>query len=133
MSSGISNRSRWLPKFIPDILRVSQALSLIQRSDFPALGDQAPPENGGYAPAGMHRRPDPPQPWTFALVITGPVQRPASPEGTHGPVERPARASPAAEVRGIKEPVPAEVPGSRTRQPCRLGDAFDLPRDERIS
>src|SRR5215203_1009438 len=132
MLSGISNKSRWLPRFIPNFLCLSRALSLNQRSEHPARGDHGPPENGGYAAPGMHRSPDPPQPRAPALVVSGPVQRPAPPEGTHGTVERPPLAAPAAEVRRVQETVPTEVTGGRARQPGRFGDAFDLPRHEGI-
>src|SRR5215203_1765669 len=132
MLSGISNKSRWLPRFIPNSLRLSRVLSLNQRSEHPARGDHGPPEHGGYAAPGMHRSPDPPQPRTTALVVSGSVQRPAPPEGTHGTVECPALAAPAAEVRRVQETVPTEVTGGRARQPGRFGDAFDLPRHEGI-
>src|SRR5215212_11576502 len=132
MSSGISNRSRWLPRFIPNFLRLSRAFSLNQGSEHPARGDHGPPENGGYATPGMHGSPDPPQPRTSALIVTGPVQRSAPPEGTDGPVESPVLAPPTAEVRRVQEPVSTEVTGGRVRQPGRFGDAFDLPRHEGI-
>src|SRR5215204_88218 len=132
MSSGISNRSRWLPRFILDVLRLLLASSLNQRSEHSARGDHSPPENGRYATPRMHRCPDPPQPRTPTIVVRGPVQRSAPPERTHGTVQRPASAPPAAEVCGVQDLVLAEIPGGRSRQSGRGGDALYLAPDERI-
>src|SRR5215203_4978848 len=107
---------------ILNLPHLCRAPSLEQVPEHPARGDHGPPENGGYAATGMYRGPDPPQPRAPALVVTGPVQGPTPPEGTHGPVEGPALASPAAEVRGVQEPVLPEVAGGGSGQPDGLGD-----------
>src|SRR5215204_460483 len=112
MSSGISNRSRWLLRFIPNVPPVLLP-SLNQRSEHSARRDHSPPENGRYAAPGMHRSPDPPQPRTPAIVVRGPVQRSAPPEGTHGPVQRPARAPPSAEVLWVEDLKLSEISGRR--------------------
>src|SRR5215210_4186756 len=134
MSSGISNRSRWLPRFIPNVLPVLDGglFLLNQRSEQPARGDHSSPENSRYSASRMHRSPDPPQPRTSTVVVAGPVQRPTPPEGTRRPVERSARAPPGTEVRGVEDLVLSKVLRSRTRQACSEGDALDLAPYERI-
>src|SRR5215211_5989688 len=127
MSSGISNRSRWLLRFIPNVLFL---VSLNQRSEISARRDHSPPENGRYAASGMHRSPDPPQPRTSTIVVKRPVQRSALPERTHSPVQRPARAPPGAEVPWVEDLILSEISRHRFLQSGRSGDAFDLPPDE---
>src|SRR5919107_657206 len=129
MSSGISNRSRWLLRFIPNVLFLP---SLNQRSEHSARRNHSPPENGRYAAPGMHRSPDPPQPRTPAVVVERPVQRSAPPEGTRGPVQGPARAPPGAEVPRVEDLILSEKSRHRFLQSGRSGDAFDLPPDERV-
>src|SRR5215213_5298869 len=101
MSSGISNRSRWLARFNLNVL--PDPGLYLSRSEQPSRGDHSPPENSRYTAPGMDRRPDAPQPRTSTIVVAGPVQRPASPEGTRRPVERPACAPPGTEVRGVED------------------------------
>src|SRR5215208_1242884 len=134
MSSGISNRSRWLPRFIPNILFVfDDGLSLLnQRSEQPACGDHSPTKHSRYASSRMHRRPDSPQPRTSTIIVPGPVQRPAPPEGTRRPVERSAHAPPGTEVRGVENLELPEVLRRRSLQAGSDGDALDLSPDERV-
>src|SRR5215210_4337546 len=132
MSSGISNRSRWLLRFIPNVLSSFDLLLLNQRSEHPARRDHSSPQNCRYAAPGMHRSPDPPQPRTSTIVVRGPVQGSAPPERTRGPVERSSYAPPGAEVSRVEDLVLPEIAGRRSLQSGREGDAFDLPPDERI-
>ena len=136
MSSGISNRSRWLPRFIPNVPPVLALSSLNQRSEHSARRDHGPPENGRYAAPGMHRSPDPPQPRTSYDRCTGAcatvrssrrdarhrrAPRPRSPRRRSTPGRGPRT------PRNISSPVLEVLPQRETRSISRLTNGSSSP------
>src|SRR5688500_12894514 len=106
----------------------SPALLFTQKPEQPAGGDHGAAKDRWYPAARVDRSADPPQPGPLAIRVPRAVQRPGHPEGFDRTVERPAGASPGAEVPRVQDLMFAKILRGRLRESDHTRHPVYLPR-----